>query len=792
MELSATIAWLKQQKALINLSIDQGFPEEGVEIAREALERIVSQKEDAVQAGFEKEWLGFEDFFSKSIGQTEKLCADYDADELDVKNEWRDIDERLSSEELMIQAEGFFHVELYDKALESLLKAYDKGSPDTALIFDILECFTILEKFSGQADFLTTVLDKKNLDNQDQAELTFYLGNIYLRLDRTAKARAAFLQVKNLFPDFPGLDKKLASISDAGAPSYNSPFGLLVEKGRLSEHELSQTIGKARKEKRPAESVIMEDFNIPASEMGESLTAYYNVPHMDFSRDLFPSPALFEKLDREYLKKNCFVPIELRGDTLHVIMNNPQDLHLINEIRFIFGTRHVEPRVALRDTVTEYIEDFFGKLSGKDLEEMAIDVDLDNVAVDVQEEADDSIDENDSQIIRALNAILVEAYRRGASDIHIEPSPKTRSCSIRFRADGSCYEFQKTRIELARPLLSRIKIMANLDIAERRMPQDGRIKLRLPNQNKTVEYRVATYPSLENHEDAVLRVLASGTPLPLDRLGMLEGNFEKFTAVLKKPYGLVLVVGPTGSGKTTSLHSALSYINTPDRKVLTAEDPIEITQEGLRQVQVHPKIGLTFARALRSFLRADPDVIMIGEMRDEETAHIAVESSLTGHLVFSTLHTNSAPETVSRLLDMNLDPFNFADSLLCVLAQRLMKTLCKKCKEPYTPSNEELNDLRHEFGPLWDERVGSMLSPDLTLYRAKGCQDCNKGYRGRVGVHELMVNSATLKDLIKYRKPTEEIRCSALEEGMLTLKQDGILKVLKGFSDMAQVRAVAG
>jgi type II secretory ATPase GspE/PulE/Tfp pilus assembly ATPase PilB-like protein len=263
--------------------------------------------------------------------------------------------------------------------------------------------------------------------------------------------------------------------------------------------------------------------------------------------------------------------------------------------------------------------------------------------------------------------------------------------------------------------------------------------------------------------------------------------------MIYKPYGLVLVVGPTGSGKTTTLHSAVSYINTSDRKIWTAEDPVEITQEGLRQVQIAPKIGLTFATTLRSFLRADPDVILIGEMRDKETAHIGVEASLTGHLVFSTLHTNSAPETVTRLLDMDLDPFNFADSLLCVLAQRLVKTLCPKCKQAYVPAPEEWEELKKEFGKeKWEEIVQPQLTKDSVLYKPQGCRNCIEGYKGRVGLHELMTSSEGLKNLIKFHKPTEELRQQAVADGMLSLKQDGMLKVIKGIADMHQVRMVSG
>jgi type II secretory ATPase GspE/PulE/Tfp pilus assembly ATPase PilB-like protein len=447
----------------------------------------------------------------------------------------------------------------------------------------------------------------------------------------------------------------------------------------------------------------------------------------------------------------------------------------------------------LAQDLEQYIDHFYRQITGGEDLASAFDEDVTtgDVAADDTLEAD--LSEQDSEVVRMVNALLVEAWRKNVSDIHIEPNPFSRYCLIRFRIDGTCHEFRKVRLALARPIVSRLKIMAHLDIAERRLPQDGKIKIKLPDRNQVVEYRMATIPTIENQEDVVLRVLASGKPLPLDKLGLLPRNQAAFEGMIRKPYGLILVVGPTGSGKTTTLHSAVSYINTPERKIWTAEDPVEITQEGLRQVQVQPKIGLTFAAVLRSFLRADPDVIMIGEMRDKETAHIGVEASLTGHLVFSTLHTNSAPETVTRLLDMDLDPFNFADSLLCVLAQRLVKTLCPHCKEAYPASEQEIEDLRMEFGPGFDVHAAEFLASERTLYRKVGCAQCmGSGYKGRVGIHELMLSSEGIKTSIKYRKPTEEIRSQAVADGMLSLKQDGILKVLQGRTDMEQVRAVAG
>jgi type II secretory ATPase GspE/PulE/Tfp pilus assembly ATPase PilB-like protein len=306
-----------------------------------------------------------------------------------------------------------------------------------------------------------------------------------------------------------------------------------------------------------------------------------------------------------------------------------------------------------------------------------------------------------------------------------------------------------------------------------------------------IELRVATIPTTGGNEDVVMRILAASKPLPLDKMGFLERNLAEFKAILRKPYGICLVVGPTGSGKTTTLHSALGFINTEDMKIWTAEDPVEITQPGLRQVQVHPKIDFTFAAAMRSFLRADPDVIMVGEMRDHETAAIGVEASLTGHLVFSTLHTNSAPETITRLLDMDIDPFNFADALLGIMAQRLVRTLCAACKDKYAPSPDEFAELVQDYGAEHWDKVGVSYSPLLRLFRPKGCPKCGgTGYKGRMGIHELLVATDEVKRMIQKRKPVEELRQQAIREGMTTLLQDGIQKVLQGHTDFKQVRAV--
>jgi type II secretory ATPase GspE/PulE/Tfp pilus assembly ATPase PilB-like protein len=390
-----------------------------------------------------------------------------------------------------------------------------------------------------------------------------------------------------------------------------------------------------------------------------------------------------------------------------------------------------------------------------------------------------------------VNKVILDAHERGASDIHIEPYPGKQNTDVRIRVDGRCQLYNTIPYSHRSAVISRIKIMADLNIAERRKPQDGKIKFKKYG-GKDIELRVATIPTDGGLEDVVMRILAAGEPMPLSEMGFTKRNLESFVSCIEQPYGIVFVCGPTGSGKTTTLHSALGHINSPQRKIWTAEDPVEITQRRLRQVQVMPKIGFDFAAAMRSFLRADPDVIMVGEMRDAETAGMGIEASLTGHLVFSTLHTNSAPESITRLLDMGMDPFGFSDAILCVLAQRLLLTLCKDCRETYNPTQQEYERLVQEYGPkAFVENLGIEYAGDLTLHRSAGCEKCgNDGYRGRTGVHELLLGTDEVKELIVTRSRMEEIKAQAIQDGMCTLKQDGISKVFLGKCDLPQVKKV--
>jgi type II secretory ATPase GspE/PulE/Tfp pilus assembly ATPase PilB-like protein len=400
------------------------------------------------------------------------------------------------------------------------------------------------------------------------------------------------------------------------------------------------------------------------------------------------------------------------------------------------------------------------------------------------------VTEEDSAVVQLVNKMILDAYERNASDIHVEPYHGKEPTQVRIRVDGALQVYQTFPYNYRAAVVSRIKIMSDLDIAERRKPQDGKIKFKKYG-GKDIELRVAVVPTSGGLEDVVLRLLHAGEPIRLEKMEFSKWNLESFVSIITQPYGLIFLTGPTGSGKTTTLHSVLAYINKPDVKIWTAEDPVEITQAGLRQVQVRDDIGFDYATAMRAFLRADPDVIMVGEMRDKESTHIGIEASLTGHLVFSTLHTNSAPESITRLLDMGMDPFNFADAVLGILGQRLVRTLCKECKKQFNPSQEEYDELVREYDPKAFEKLNIPYSKDLVLYKGAGCQACsNTGYRGRMGLHELLMGTDEMKGLIQRKSPMEFIWEQAVEDGMTTLKQDGIRKIFLGYTDLKEVRKV--
>ena len=460
-------------------------------------------------------------------------------------------------------------------------------------------------------------------------------------------------------------------------------YNYLLDKNLIDDKIIEKAGQHPDTPKIGLDAVLIREYKISREDMARNLSLYFGVEFIGYNQSAeSPGEEILKRVKPERLFKEWWVPYKIENGILHIVTDDPSDLSRHDTIKFVFPEyKRISFIAAFREDIQNYINLFYHYNGSEDSSSINdILSRLDNDDEPEIENESRKVSEEDSAIVQLVNKIILDAVNNKVSDIHIEPYPGKDDIQVRMRIDGRCKVYQRIPYKYKYAIPSRIKIMSNLDISERRKPQDGKIDFKKFGP-KDVELRVATVPTAGQLEDVVMRVLASGEPIPYEKLGLTERNAHVLESCIKQPYGLILVVGPTGSGKTTTLHSAISLINTPETKIWTAEDPVEITQRGLRQVQVHPKIGFTFAAALRSFLRADPDVIMVGEMRDQETAEIGIESSLTGHLVFSTLHTNSAPETITRLLDMELDPFSFSDAILCLLAQRLARKLCCNCRQ---------------------------------------------------------------------------------------------------------------
>jgi type II secretory ATPase GspE/PulE/Tfp pilus assembly ATPase PilB-like protein len=570
----------------------------------------------------------------------------------------------------------------------------------------------------------------------------------------------------------------------------NVPLGqILVEMGMVSTADLQTAF--ARKMGYPLVELKSFEYDVAALRLVPlSLALRLKVQPLMLNKGLLvvamPDPLQFKVLEEiEFTTQLKVMPVLCTGDEIGAkISRTYREVGLAEHLQESADTLHPpEP----------------GDAPQQDVFQLASELVVDSR--DAEEER--QIEQSDNTLVRLINSMILEAYQQGASDIHIEPYPGRQKLKIRFRIDGKMRPYLELPASYRSALIARIKIMCDLDISEKRKAQDGKINFAKFGGLK-LELRVATIPTTHGLEDVVMRILASSRTMALADVGLSARNLALFTEAIERPYGMVLCVGPTGSGKTTTLHSALHHLNRPERKIWTAEDPVEITQHGLRQIQVNPKIGWSFATSLRALLRADPDVIMVGEIRDQETAEIAVEASLTGHLVMSTLHTNTAAETITRLIDLGLDPFSFSDSILAVMAQRLVRRLCPHCVQRHEMSKEELEQLTVDFQSslshddalrdssslhrLWIDTYGK--DGKLQSAHAPGCEKCGRtGFRGRLGIHELLVVSPELRHMIQVRSRSEDLLQRALSEGMRTLRQDGIEKVLLGQTSLAEVRA---
>ena len=592
----------------------------------------------------------------------------------------------------------------------------------------------------------------------------------------------------------------------------------------VTQEQLEQALVQQRDDRSvPLGELLVRKGVITRAQLQSALARKMGYPVVDVEKFAI-EPDAVRKLPLAVARRLEVLPLVLREGKLIVAMEDPTRRDALDEVEFITQLK-VVPTLTKLGTLQFAIPAAFDRFGAEALPRSQVDnlpdfqpdfsLDSSNKLIESLErdsserggsaEEDSAIEQSDNSLVRLINSMIIEAHGQGVSDIHIETYPGREKLKIRFRRDGVLQPYLELPHTYRNAMIARIKIMCDLDISERRKPQDGKINFARFSAQHKLELRVATIPTNNGLEDVVMRLLSSSKPMPLDRIGLAPANLEALKTAVARPYGMVLCVGPTGSGKTTTLHSALSYINTPERKIWTAEDPVEITQAGLRQVQVNPKIDWTFAKALRAFLRADPDVIMVGEIRDQETAEIAVEASLTGHLVLSTLHTNSAPETITRLLDMGMDPFNFADSLLAVLAQRLVRRSCTACQtsEPMTEAelSELLDDYLHVFPAVGRPSKLALMSEwiknhgkqgRLMKFTSPGCNACgNTGFKGRAGLHELLTVSKDVRRLIQTGARAEELQHAALTEGMRTLRQDGILKVLQGVTTLAEVHATS-
>ena len=558
-------------------------------------------------------------------------------------------------------------------------------------------------------------------------------------------------------------------------------LGIMQKKGVASVAQIKEAQEMATKTGRTIQDILIHLGYATSEDIARALAEEYNKEYVDLT-EVMIRPSVVEQIAESLARENTIMPYDEDGDVLRVVVSNPNDFDTINNIRF-YVNRPVEIVISTREGINEAINRHYSQVIGQSTDSMMQEmtdtaIDFTSIESDMAVAEGGADGEGEGPIVRLVSHLISEAVQLRASDIHVEPfEDRVR---IRYRIDGMLVERDTIPKRLQMPLVSRLKILARLDIAERRRTQDGRIKLTLGD--KELDLRVSVVPT-SHGQSVVMRILdKDNIRVNLTHLGFSERDYQRFNQLIRRPNGIILVTGPTGSGKTTSLYAALNELNTPTRKIITAEDPVEYYLPGINQCEIRHNIGLDFARVIRAMLRQAPNIILVGEMRDLETAQMGIQASLTGHLVFSTLHTNDAPGAITRLVDMGVPPYLVSSSVIGIMGQRLIRVNCQKCKKPYTPNDAELQEAR----------ITPEMAAKATFMKGKGCGYCNqKGYRGRMAIFELMTMTAKIREMTFQQASTVEIRKAAVKEGMSTLFDDGIKKVLRGVSTVEEVVRVA-
>jgi len=684
----------------------------------------------------------------------------------------------------------------YEKLLEFDFSKSDYSKLDYSpakIIQDFLICLLEIKSPADVVKHAYKAIYQQPLQDTETAQLMLWLGSEMEKRSQNDLASELFKKSSEVDPKNNDVSDKLDEISSK--ISSSSRFDYLLSQKLVTTNQLQEALAISKKISKSVEFVLVDRFKVKKEEVGKSLSTYFGCAFRSFDDEIQVPFELINKLKKSFLQYYVWVPLGWDKTGIEILVDDPKDLRKTDHIKALMTNQKINFVVGIKEDIDKFIHHFFDprieKITDHVFEE------LDDIIPDISFEEEEEleadmpmVDESSSQVVKFVDQVLVTAFRNNVSDIHLEPSIDSRKTTIRFRSDGVCHEYIQVPNSMAPALVSRLKIMADLDIAEKRLPQDGKIKVKRKGIQE-FELRISTMPTAGRFEDAVMRILTRTNSIKIDDVGLNDRNLGILKKLIARPYGMILCVGPTGSGKTTTLHAALAHINHPEVKIWTAEDPVEITQAGLRQVQVKPKIGLDFARIMRGFLRLDPDIIMIGEMRDRETAAIGIEASLTGHLVFSTLHTNNAPQTLTRLLDMGMNPLNISDAFLGVLAQRLVRRLCPDCIEDFQPSEEEFEDIRTDYGKTAFKNTKIEYSSKFKLRRSPGCEKCSgSGYRGRMGIHELIEGTPEIKLLIKRQAMSNDLAKLAVKQGMTTLKQDGLHKVFAGITDIREVRRV--